>query len=72
MMLHQQILQECSSRLRLLEPRELLEVRPNRASGDTGLIIREMLRELPRLSDSIAVSYFAHSEISRTGGGYQP
>jgi len=69
---HQKILLDCSSRLRLLEPRELLEIRPNRANGATGRVISDILRDLPRLSDSIAVSYFAHSEISRTGGGYQP
>jgi len=36
------------------------------------MVIAETLRDLPRLSDAIAVSYFAHSEISRTGGGLQP
>jgi hypothetical protein len=30
------------------------------------------LRDLPRLSDAIAASYFAHSEISRTGREFGP
>ncbi len=67
----QKILRECSSRLRLLDPRELTAHSENWASGDVGLLLTEMLRDLPRLSDAIAVSYFAHSEISRTGGGFQ-
>ncbi len=70
--LQQKILRDCSSRLNLLEPRELLERHQAWASGDTGRVIADMLRDLPRLSDALAVSYFAHSEISRTGGGYQP
>jgi uncharacterized circularly permuted ATP-grasp superfamily protein/uncharacterized alpha-E superfamily protein len=70
---HQQkILHDCRSRLNLLEPRELLDHQQNWAEGATGRVISELLRDLPRLSDAIAVSYFAHSEISRTGGGYQP
>ena len=69
--LQQKILRECSSRLRLLDPRELAARTENWASGDVGLLLTEMLRNLPRLSDAIAVSYFAHSEISRTGGGFQ-
>jgi uncharacterized circularly permuted ATP-grasp superfamily protein/uncharacterized alpha-E superfamily protein len=69
--LQHKILRECSSRLRILDPRELAAHTENWASGDVGLLLTEMLRDLPRLSDAIAVSYFAHSEISRTGGGFQ-
>ena len=39
------------------------------ASGETARAVRETLDTLPRLSDAIAVSYFAHSAISRTGLG---
>jgi hypothetical protein len=35
----------------------------------TGQTIQETLRDLPKLSDTIAASYFAHSTISRTGRG---
>jgi uncharacterized circularly permuted ATP-grasp superfamily protein/uncharacterized alpha-E superfamily protein len=68
----QKILRECSSRLRTLDTRELAAHPKNWPAGETGRVIAETLRDLPRLSDAIAVSYFAHSEISRTGGGYQP
>ena len=68
----QKILRECSSRLRTLDTRELAARAGNWPAGETGRVIAETLRDLPRLSDAIAVSYFAHSEISRTGGGLQP
>jgi uncharacterized alpha-E superfamily protein len=68
----QQILRECISRLRTLDTRELTKHPEGWPSGDTGRVIAETLRDLPRLSDAIAVSYFAHSEISRTGGGFRP
>lgn len=70
--LQQKILRECSSRLRLLDPRELLARTGNWADGEVGAVIAETLRDLPRLSDALAISYFVHSEISRTGGGLRP
>jgi uncharacterized circularly permuted ATP-grasp superfamily protein/uncharacterized alpha-E superfamily protein len=70
--LQQQILRECSSRLRALDPRGLDDLRSNWADSEVGKVVAETLRDMPRLSDAIAVSYFAHSEISRTGGGAQP
>ena len=67
------ILRDCTSRLRTLDPRELAGPRRKLAGRrNRGQAIAETLRDLPRLSDAIAVSYFAHSEISRTGGGFQP
>jgi hypothetical protein len=33
-----------------------------------GHVIGIILAEMPRLSDAIAASYFAHSAISRAGG----
>ena len=69
--LQQKILRECSSRLRMLDPRELASRTERWSDGDVGFLLTAMLRDLPRLSDAIAVSYFAHSEISRTGGGFQ-
>jgi uncharacterized alpha-E superfamily protein len=70
--LQQKILRECSSRLRSLDPRELAVRTENWAAGGVGTVITETLHDLPRLSDALAVSYFAHSEISRTGGGLWP
>ena len=69
--LQQKILRECSSRLRMLDPREMASRTERWSDGDVGFLLTAMLRDLPRLSDAIAVSYFAHSEISRTGGGFQ-
>ena len=68
----QMILRECSSRLRTLDTRELAARTGNWPAGETGRAIAETLRDLPRLSDALAASYFAHSEISRTGGGFRP
>ena len=68
----QKILRDCNSRLRTLDTRELAAHAGNWPAGETGRVIAETRRDLPRLSDAIAVSYFAHSEISRTGGGFQP
>jgi uncharacterized circularly permuted ATP-grasp superfamily protein/uncharacterized alpha-E superfamily protein len=68
----QKILSDCKSRLRSLDTRELLLHPKKWPAGETGGAIAETLRDLPRLSNAIAVSYFAHSEISRTGGGFQP
>jgi uncharacterized circularly permuted ATP-grasp superfamily protein/uncharacterized alpha-E superfamily protein len=68
----QKLLRDCSSRLRTLDTRELARRVGDWPEGETGQLIVETLRDLPRLSDAIAVSYFAHSEISRTGGGVQP
>lgn len=68
----QKILRDCVSRLRTLDTRELAGRTKDWSAGETGRVIAETLRDLPRLSDAIAVSYFAHSEISRTGGGFRP
>ena len=59
------ILIEALARTRLLDPRDLSRVSENWSGTEPGLAIRTLLRDLPRLSDSIAVSYFAHSAISR-------
>ncbi len=55
------------ARVRLLDPRELFHAKGPWHDGDTGRVIREVEAALPRLSDAIAVNYFAHSAISRTG-----
>jgi uncharacterized alpha-E superfamily protein len=65
------ILRDCSSRLRALDPRELGSLKENWLESTPGRVIQETLRDIPRLSDALAVSYFAHSEISRTGGGFE-
>lgn len=62
----ERVLIECLARLRLLDPREITAA----GAGDEAVkhVIAETLRDLPRLSEAIAVSYFTHSSISRAGG----
>jgi uncharacterized circularly permuted ATP-grasp superfamily protein/uncharacterized alpha-E superfamily protein len=62
----QRILLEAITRLRLLDPREIASG-PG-AENPVHKVVRLTLRDLPRLSEEIAVSYFAHSAISRAGG----
>jgi uncharacterized circularly permuted ATP-grasp superfamily protein/uncharacterized alpha-E superfamily protein len=59
----------CAARLNRLDARELAtrpEAWPNSEVCQT---IQQTLRDLPRVSNAIAASYFAHSTISRTGRG---
>ncbi|HXC50922.1 MAG TPA: circularly permuted type 2 ATP-grasp protein [Candidatus Limnocylindrales bacterium] len=55
------------SRLQLLDPRPLARMAGAWHESETGQLLRDILIELPRFSDLIAVSYFAHSEISHAG-----
>jgi uncharacterized circularly permuted ATP-grasp superfamily protein/uncharacterized alpha-E superfamily protein len=63
----QRLLLDCLTRLRLVDPRSLLRRSGNWHHTSVGAIVTRILRDLPRLSDAIAVSYFEHSSISRTG-----
>ena len=63
----QRLLLDCLTRLRLVDPRLLLRRSGNWHHTSVGAIVTRILRDLPRLSDAIAVSYFEHSSISRTG-----
>jgi len=62
----QRILFEGLTRLRLVDPRSLLRRNGKWHHSDVGAVIARILRDLPKLSDAIAVSYFAHSTISRS------
>jgi uncharacterized circularly permuted ATP-grasp superfamily protein/uncharacterized alpha-E superfamily protein len=64
----QRVLLECLTALRLLDPRELNQLKDNWQESETGKVIQLIRRQMPRLSDAIAASYFAHSAISRAGG----
>jgi uncharacterized circularly permuted ATP-grasp superfamily protein/uncharacterized alpha-E superfamily protein len=64
----QRVLLECLTSLRLLDPRELNQLQGDWQESDTGRVIQEIRRQMPRLSNAIAASYFAHSTISRAGG----
>jgi uncharacterized circularly permuted ATP-grasp superfamily protein/uncharacterized alpha-E superfamily protein len=65
------ILQECAARLNSADTRELASLKTDCHSSKVSEVIRQTLRELPKLSDAIAASYFAHSTISRTGRDVQ-
>lgn len=67
-----EILINCRARLENGDTRELAGFRENLSSSKTGRLIQQILRDLPRLSDAIAASYFAHSTISRTGREFAP
>jgi uncharacterized circularly permuted ATP-grasp superfamily protein/uncharacterized alpha-E superfamily protein len=62
---------KCHARLNRTDARALAVPSADSVGGEVGVAIRETLRMLPKLSDAIAASYFAHSEISRTGRGGQ-
>jgi uncharacterized alpha-E superfamily protein len=53
--------------VRLLDPRELSARDADWHLGRTARVLREIMQNLPRLSDAIAASYFAHTSISRAG-----
>ena len=63
----QRLLIECVARLRLLDPRELVESGARWRESDTARVLRHVVRSVPKFSDALAASYFAHSSISRTG-----
>ncbi len=61
------IIIDCVARLRLADPNELGRGGRAAAASGIGQVIRHIVAEMPRLSEAIAVSYFAHSTISRAG-----
>jgi len=63
------IVQECMARLNRTDARELAAKPETWLESDLSRTIQQTLRDLPKLSDAIAASYFAHSTISRTGRG---
>jgi uncharacterized circularly permuted ATP-grasp superfamily protein/uncharacterized alpha-E superfamily protein len=66
------VLENCLARLEKTDARELASPSAKWSESSLAVTIRETLRALPQLSDAIAVSYFAHSTISRTGRGEVP
>ena len=63
------IVAKCLARLTQTDARELAAPNKNWADNEVSAAIRETLQTLPKLSDAIAASYFAHSAILRTGRG---
>jgi uncharacterized circularly permuted ATP-grasp superfamily protein/uncharacterized alpha-E superfamily protein len=67
-----EILNHCRARLERGDTRELAGFKGSLPGSKTGRLIQQTLRDLPKLSDAIAASYFAHSAISRTGREFGP
>jgi uncharacterized circularly permuted ATP-grasp superfamily protein/uncharacterized alpha-E superfamily protein len=63
------IVARCLTRVKQMDARELAAPAETWAGSNVSAVIRETLQTLPKLSDAIAASYFAHSAISRTGPG---
>ena len=61
------ILTNCAARLEQCDSRELADFKGDLGTSKVGRVIQQTLSDLPKLSDAIAASYFAHSAISRTG-----
>ena len=66
------ILHDCRTRLERCDTRELAELNGQWHESFVGRVLQQTLCDLPRLSDAIAASYFAHSTISRTGRDQAP
>ncbi len=66
------ILHDCAARLDRGDTRELAGLKQNWHESKAGRLIQQALRDLPKVSDAIAASYFAHSAISRTGRDNAP
>jgi uncharacterized circularly permuted ATP-grasp superfamily protein/uncharacterized alpha-E superfamily protein len=58
---------ECITRVRLTDPRPLARRDHDWHLDPVAATLRAVLDDLPKLSDDIAVSYFAHSATSRAG-----
>jgi uncharacterized circularly permuted ATP-grasp superfamily protein len=65
----QRVLIESVTELRLTDPHSLGHASGKWHETSAAQVVHSLARELPRLSDAISVSYFAHSEIWRTGRG---
>jgi uncharacterized circularly permuted ATP-grasp superfamily protein/uncharacterized alpha-E superfamily protein len=63
------LLNECLARLERMDARELAAKPETWPHTDLFRTIRQTMRDLPKISDTLAASYFAHSTISRTGRG---
>lgn len=64
----QRVLLQCLTRLRLMDPRPLSRLKSDWHESEVGEVLQDVINAMPKLSDAIAVNYFAHSAISRAGG----
>ncbi|MEK0447058.1 MAG: hypothetical protein RLZZ399_2379, partial [Verrucomicrobiota bacterium] len=63
----ERLLIDCLNRVRLLDPSELSAGKDSLLNSQTAAVLSHAIESLPALSETIAVSYFAHSQISHTG-----
>ncbi len=63
------LLIECLGQVRLTDPRPLVQMEGRWHESEVGRVVEKVLEDLPKLSDALSVSYFAHSTTSRTTGG---
>ncbi|HSH94976.1 MAG TPA: circularly permuted type 2 ATP-grasp protein [Roseimicrobium sp.] len=65
----QRLLLESYMRVRLVDPLEL--GRKDQVPGKSRIadVLEKTLNDLPRISEALALSYFAHSSIARSGAG---
>jgi uncharacterized circularly permuted ATP-grasp superfamily protein/uncharacterized alpha-E superfamily protein len=63
----QRIMLESLTRLRLADPTGLGAQPGDWRKSNIAEVIEDIAQAMPRLSDAIAVSYFAHSDVARTG-----
>jgi len=63
------LIAKCLGRLNQTDARELTAPSHTWSRSELNNVIRDTLQTLPKISDAIAASYFAHSAISRTGRG---
>lgn len=61
------LLIECTARLTLADPVELARQRKNPVDTACAATLAYIENAMPRLSDSLAITYFAHSAILRAG-----
>lgn len=64
----ERVLLECTTRVRLMDPNELAQLKTGWEKSAAAQLLTDTLNSLPKLSEAIAVSYFAHSRIARAGG----
>ncbi|MFN0068152.1 MAG: circularly permuted type 2 ATP-grasp protein [Limisphaerales bacterium] len=66
----ERLMLETLTRLRLADPTELSQATPRRSTMRG--VLRDAAAALPRLSDQLALVYFAHATIARAGAGETP
>jgi hypothetical protein len=64
----ERVLLECTTRVKLMDTGELANLEGDWDKSAAAKLLTDTLKSLPKLSEAIAVSYFAHSRIARAGG----